>query len=262
MTMTAMDRYLKNRGFIVGLNYIPARKEYRFDISKNGVTKTYYWKYDVKGKSSDEFEQYQKDSMDAMIRNFNETVIPTVIEKSFCNSLYGSLDTGYIYNSEFDFAEFIDEKLKRDYTTYFERKTNDMARTSKPANIMNIHPVIKDVIFNNPATIVLWDDGTKTVVKTQNDEVYDPEKGIAMAVSKKIFGNRGNYYNNFKPWLDSYYKEQEAKERTIIDCLKDAIESINKEAIEKTSFDFKEPITRADVEKVNDFIKQTESDDN
>lgn len=40
------------------------------------------------------------------------------------------------------------------------------------------------VIFNPPATIVFWADGTKTVVKCEN-EPFDAEKGIAMAVAKK-----------------------------------------------------------------------------
>ena len=51
---------------------------------------------------------------------------------------------------------------------------------------------IKDVIFNPPATIVFWMDGTKTVVKDQGEVFYDPEKGMAMAVAKKAFGNQGN----------------------------------------------------------------------
>lgn len=60
---------------------------------------------------------------------------------------------------------------------------------------------IKKAIFNNPATIILWGDGTKTVVKVQNSEKYDPEKGFAMAVAKKFFGNVGNYYDIFKKWV-------------------------------------------------------------
>lgn len=60
---------------------------------------------------------------------------------------------------------------------------------------------IKKVILNDPATIILWDDGTKTVVKTQNGEKYDPEKGMALAISKKCFGNAGRYYNIFKKWV-------------------------------------------------------------
>lgn len=60
---------------------------------------------------------------------------------------------------------------------------------------------IKNVIFNAPATIVFWYDGTKTVVKCAPGEVYDPEKGLAMAMAKKMLGNEGNYYNIFKKWL-------------------------------------------------------------
>lgn len=59
---------------------------------------------------------------------------------------------------------------------------------------------IKDVIFNGPATIVMWSDGTKTVVKCEN-ETFDPEKGLAMAISKKFFGNHSSYYNQFKKWI-------------------------------------------------------------
>ena len=59
---------------------------------------------------------------------------------------------------------------------------------------------IKKVIFNNPATIVFWSDGSKTVVKAHLDD-YDPEKGLAMAIAKKALGNEGNYYNVFKKWL-------------------------------------------------------------
>lgn len=62
-------------------------------------------------------------------------------------------------------------------------------------------PEIKNVIFNEPATIILWADGTKTVVKCQEGEGYDPEKGMAMAISKKALGNKGNYCEVFKNWL-------------------------------------------------------------
>lgn len=60
---------------------------------------------------------------------------------------------------------------------------------------------IKNVIFNAPATIVFWADGTKTVVKCTKGEVYDPEKGLAMAMAKKMLGNEGNYYKLFRKWL-------------------------------------------------------------
>lgn len=62
---------------------------------------------------------------------------------------------------------------------------------------------IKDVIFNNPATIVFWKDGTKTVVKCQTDkgDTYNPELGLAMCIIKKMCGNKGNYNDIFNKWL-------------------------------------------------------------
>lgn len=60
---------------------------------------------------------------------------------------------------------------------------------------------IKQVLYKNPATIVYWSDGSKTVVKCQREDTYDPEKGLAMAILKKIKGNTGRYYNEFKKWL-------------------------------------------------------------
>jgi hypothetical protein len=46
---------------------------------------------------------------------------------------------------------------------------------------------IKRIIYNDPATIILWDDGTKTVAKAHN-EPFDREKGLAMAILKKMLG--------------------------------------------------------------------------
>ena len=43
---------------------------------------------------------------------------------------------------------------------------------------------IKKVIFNDPATIVFWEDGTKTIVKRQEGAEFDPEKGLAMAICR------------------------------------------------------------------------------
>ena len=62
-------------------------------------------------------------------------------------------------------------------------------------------PEIKNVIFNDPATIVFWDDGTKTVVKCQDGDEFDLEKGLAMAIAKKAYGNKGSYCNKMKKWL-------------------------------------------------------------
>ena len=73
---------------------------------------------------------------------------------------------------------------------------------SKSSNL----PKIKNVIFNYPATIVFWADGDKTVVKCQNGDMFDEEKGLAMAIVKKAYGGKGNYCEIFKPWIEKYRK--------------------------------------------------------
>ena len=64
----------------------------------------------------------------------------------------------------------------------------------------DIRRCIKKVKFNPPATIVFWTDNTKTVVKCKGED-YDPEKGLAMCICKKVLGDKGNYYEVFKKWL-------------------------------------------------------------
>ena len=73
-------------------------------------------------------------------------------------------------------------------------------------NILN-NLTITNVIYNPPATIVFWSDKTKTVVKADSEE-YDPEKGLAMAISRKMLGdNKYEYYHTFKHWLKKWNKQ-------------------------------------------------------
>lgn len=73
---------------------------------------------------------------------------------------------------------------------------------------MNKRFEIKKVIFNDPATIVLWGNGDKTVVKCRLGDTFDPEKGLAMAISKYVLGNNYEYYNTFKHYLKPYSKKE------------------------------------------------------
>lgn len=97
-------------------------------------------------------------------------------------------------------------------------------------------PCIKNVYFNPPYTIVMWSDKTKTIVKKSENDVYDPEKGLAMAVSKKFLGTNktgSNYYDYFKKWLPEVttstvevnlscstckYEDVDLKDRPCYDC--------------------------------------------
>lgn len=73
-----------------------------------------------------------------------------------------------------------------------------------PNRSSSVFSEIKDIIINEPATIILWKDETKTVVKCQPGDIFDPEKGIAMAILKKIYGNGGFYKDIFEPAIMKY----------------------------------------------------------
>lgn len=72
-------------------------------------------------------------------------------------------------------------------------------------------PEIKNVKFHDPATIVFWADGTKTVVKCGDEDTFDPEKGLAMAIAKKALGNKGHYFDTVKKWTEGYSEEDSSK---------------------------------------------------
>lgn len=71
-------------------------------------------------------------------------------------------------------------------------------------------PIAKQVIFNPPATIVYWDDDTKTVVKCDNDE-FSEEFGFAMACVRKIYGTRNSFKAQFKDAFRPYLKQEKEK---------------------------------------------------
>lgn len=51
-------------------------------------------------------------------------------------------------------------------------------------------PEIKKLISNNPATVILWEDGTKTMAKCQEGDEFDFEKGVLICSLKKLIGNK------------------------------------------------------------------------
>lgn len=112
------------------------------------------------------------------IATTNDGVTISVDVKSFDRDLSDILTRGYVH-----------------YGSLYSKEENVNARNKK-----GIKGMIKNVIFSNPATVVIWADGSKTVVKAKNED-YDPEKGLAMAIAKKFLGNEGWYYDIFKKWL-------------------------------------------------------------
>lgn len=111
--------------------------------------------------------------------------------------------------------EVLNNYCKNDIAATYEPAINLINKTYGCSNMLLLPGIVK-VIFNDPATIVIWEDGSKTVVKCDY-ESFDPEKGLAMAIAKKALGNRGNYYETFKTWLPEQPKT--------VDILKDMYRS-------------------------------------
>lgn len=50
------------------------------------------------------------------------------------------------------------------------------------------------IIVKNPNVVIFWEDGTTTSVRCSANDTFDVEKGVTMAILKKLFGK--NYYRN------------------------------------------------------------------
>lgn len=99
-----------------------------------------------------------------------------------------------------NYSKMYDERKEKDMNNGFKERAAQAVFFNKYLHRYE-KIYIDKVIFNDPATIVFWNDHVKTVVKCQDGDVFDPEKGLAMAITKRFFGNQGNYCNEFQKWL-------------------------------------------------------------
>ena len=97
-------------------------------------------------------------------------------------------------------------QFEREMRHRYERRPNPL--TFLPDKT----PSIKKVIFNYSTTVVIWSDNTKTVVKCQPGDVYSKELGLAMCISKKFLGNKGNFNEEFKKWIPEEPVEESVEE--------------------------------------------------
>lgn len=130
------------------------------------------------------------------------------------NYEYGDWPTVLTSKYEFVYNPFYNRYIKnyRDRTLEYSRNDAYAVALSTAINawrnfgglVSNMevsNMEIEKVIFNEPATIVYWQDGTKTVVKCQNGDTFSKETGLAMAIAKKALGNEGNFNDIFRKWV-------------------------------------------------------------
>lgn len=67
---------------------------------------------------------------------------------------------------------------------------------------------ITKVLYNNPATIVFWSDGTQTRNICPKDTLYNPDAGLAFCMLKKLMGN-DEMAKLFNDWeLKDYHNDK------------------------------------------------------
>lgn len=120
-----------------------------------------------------------------ILRDYDESMLAHNIIKRMLNESYELIKVE------------AEKTMKIDYATCHKR------------NLFIIgSPEIEDVIFHGPCTIVKWSDGDKTIVRCKIED-FDKEKGLAMAICKKMMGTnktKSNYYDIFKKWLPKEVK--------------------------------------------------------
>jgi hypothetical protein len=80
-------------------------------------------------------------------------------------------------------------------------------------NIMDNSIVVKKIIFHDPATIVYWGDGTKTVVKCMKGDTFNPELGMAMCMLKRMLDppSYTRYKKLTQEYVNGYLEKQKKK---------------------------------------------------
>lgn len=107
----------------------------------------------------------------------------------------------------------------------YSRQSMEQAKKNDIVKFGMCSVSIRKVIFNDPATIVLWSDGTKTVVKCGPEDTFDIEKGLAMAIVKKMAGNDNRFHKVFKQ-----YTKKKKKEPSSIGSISDMMAGLNQAA--------------------------------
>lgn len=120
-----------------------------------------------------------------------------------------------------ELARAIHKGLAIDYS----RQSMEQAKKNDIVKFGMCSVSIRKVIFNDPATIVLWSDGTKTVVKCGPEDTFDMEKGLAMAIVKKMAGNDNRFHKVFKQ-----YTKKKKKEPGSIGSISDIMAGLNQAA--------------------------------
>lgn len=95
-----------------------------------------------------------------------------------------------------DLPDYVLSKLIEKNDKYLKKQKEDKLEKSKALN-KRLRNMIRDVIFNDPWTIVKWNDGTVTRCKVQSDtgDTFSKESGLSICIAKKFYAENENIYH-------------------------------------------------------------------
>ena len=111
----------------------------------------------------------------------------------------------------------IDLKSFIQLTSNYYDKSNKVNEKKETKTMKFNMPKIKNIDFQPPLTIVVWEDGTKTFVKCAKDEIFDPEKGAAMAIAKKALGDKYAYIETISYYVNKWLKKDKNRNYVKVD---------------------------------------------
>ena len=143
-----------------------------------------------------------------------------------------------VYSIIPDEKKFIPGEKSPSYPDSTTISTDNISRSWDIINKMNyvtkittnkeeINMNIKTVFFNEVKgiTTVVFNDHTSVIVRCMKGDTFDPEVGLAMALSRKYFGSR----TKFQKFVQDWVKKSEAKNTEIKEKLRKKAERDNSE---------------------------------
>ena len=111
-----------------------------------------------------------------------------------------------------------------------QRKLADKL-TNRATNTNLSYLKIRKIIYNNPATIVIWNDGTKTVTKVGKDQEFSEYFGLLAAIAKRIYETNGEIDREIQAKRE-YGNKKEKAVKTEENPVDNALESFHEAAVE------------------------------
>lgn len=121
------------------------------------------------------------------------------------------------YSSIGSSINYYDGTPCKNYEPVKESPEEKKAREELERSIKKYTP--KRIVYNNPATIVFWNDGTKTVVKCSETEIFSEYYGFLACLAKKIYGTNSGINRIIRNFAD-FPKKEEKSEPKKCPCMK------------------------------------------